>query len=137
MLPDVGKTIVAEDPEPTEGVPEALKLQLYVYPGTPYNPVVEAVIDPPAQTVVAERLKGVATLLYWIVFPMMVMVHGEAAPIQVLLHPAVPQHERKNCIVKLTGTATQLGAGRHVPTSLKMEILVPVQVPALGRLQNQ
>lgn len=55
--------MLAEAPVPTEGVPVGLKLQLYVYPGTPYCPVVEAVIAPPEQTVVAESVIGLATLV--------------------------------------------------------------------------
>src|SRR3989338_954394 len=137
MLPDVGNTIATEDPEPTEGVPEWLKLQLYVYPGTPKAPVVEAVIVPPAQTVVAERVMGFATLLYGIVFPVMVIVHGDAAPIQVLLQPPLPQQALKNCSVKLTVVGVHPGAGIHPATSLKMEILEPVHVPGFAKLQNQ
>ena len=35
-VPEVGKVMVVEAPVPTDGEPEGLKLQLYVYPGTPY-----------------------------------------------------------------------------------------------------
>ena len=43
-------------PVPTDGVPLALKLQLYVYAGTPNCVVVDAVIDCPAQTVVLDTV---------------------------------------------------------------------------------
>ena len=65
------------------------------------------------------------------------MVHGDPAPIQVLLHPLVPQQPLKNCMVKVTFTGTQLGAGIHDPKSLKIETFVPVQVPLPVKLQNQ
>jgi hypothetical protein len=93
-LPAVGKTIDALAPDPTEGVPDGLKLQLYVYPGTPYCPVVEAVIAPPAQTVVAESVMGVATFVYAIVCPVMVIVQGDPAPMQAFPQPVPPQQER-------------------------------------------
>jgi hypothetical protein len=87
--------------------------------------------------VVAETVKLDAAFVYSSVLPEIVIVHGEAAPIQVLLHPLVPQQVLKNCIVNVTSTETQLGAGRHDPKSLKIEIFVPLQFPELGKLQNQ
>jgi hypothetical protein len=65
------------------------------------------------------------------------MVHGEAAPIQVLLHPLVPQQPLKNCMVNGTFTCTQLGGGMHDATSLKIETFVPVHVPLPVKSQYQ
>ena len=82
--------MLVEAPVPTDGEPDELKLQLYVYPGTPYCPEVEAVTDPPAQTVVAESEIGVAVFVYARVCPVKVITHGAPAPIHVLLHPVDP-----------------------------------------------
>jgi hypothetical protein len=67
----------------------------------------------------------------------MVIVQGVPAATQLLLHPVNPQQLLKNRIVKVTGTGTQLGAGKHGPKSVNTEILFPVQVPGFVKLQNQ
>lgn len=119
-LPAVGNVMEVLAPDPTEGAPPGLKLQLYVYPGTPYAPVVEAVMDPPAQIVVAESVIGVAVLEYSMVFPVIVIVQGDPAPIQALLQPVAPQQDRKNCRVKVRFWIAQLGAGIQLETSVKI-----------------
>ena len=86
---------------------------------------------------VAETVKLDAAFVYSSVLPEIVIVHGEAAPIQVLLHPLVPQQVLKNCMVKVTFTGAQLGAGKHGDKSLIIEIFVPLQFPEVGKLQNQ
>ena len=96
-----------------------------------------AVIVPPWHTVVADKVILDAAFAYSIVLPVIVIVHGEAAPIHVLLQPDVPQQLLKNCMVKVTSAGTQLGAGIHDPKSLKTEILFPLQFPEYALLQNQ
>jgi len=63
-------------------------------------PSVETVTDSPWQMVLAEIVIGETISEYSSVFPFIVMVQGDAAPMQLLLHPAAPQHDLKNCIVK-------------------------------------
>jgi hypothetical protein len=79
--------MLALAPVPTEGEPVGLKLQLYVYGGTPNEADVEAFRDCPAQTVVLDRLIGLVAEVCSTVLPSTVIVHGLMAPMQVLLQP--------------------------------------------------
>lgn len=86
-LPAVGKVMLALLPVPADGVPVGLRLQLYVYGGTPYDPAVDALMLCPWHTLVEETVIGLVGLVCSNVLPTSVIVQGDAAPIHVLLHP--------------------------------------------------
>ena len=93
-MPAVGKIIVGFVPTPTDGAPPGLRLQLIFRTGTPYLTAVNAVMFPPAQTVLDDTVNGVTKLVNSTVCPSKVIVHGLFAPIQVPLHPRAPMQSR-------------------------------------------